>query len=34
MIYLKKLEKLIEKQKGTVLSADLDLYRISERVGG
>ena len=28
MTYLKKLKKLIEKQKGTVLSADLDLYQI------
>jgi predicted transcriptional regulator of viral defense system len=28
MNYLEKLEKLIEKQHGTVLSADLDLYEI------
>ena len=28
MNYLKKLEKLIQKQHGTVLSADLDLYEI------
>ena len=28
MNYLEKLEKLIQKQHGTVLSADLDLYEI------
>ncbi|HOE91657.1 MAG TPA: type IV toxin-antitoxin system AbiEi family antitoxin domain-containing protein [Candidatus Cloacimonadota bacterium] len=28
MTYLKKLKELIKKQKGTVLSADLDLYQI------
>lgn len=28
MVYLKKLKKIIEKQKGTVLSADLDLNQI------
>lgn len=28
MAYIKKLEKLIEQQKGTVLSTDLDFYQI------
>ena len=28
MNYLEKLEKLIQKQHGTVLSADLDIYEI------